>query len=93
MIAALVIALQAAPAAPADIALHATVTARQVKVESKGRAEVRAWAEPDAGSTAQSSGSRQSRRFELRIDARIADLMAGSGESGISEETGAPPPR
>ena len=86
MLAALLVAAQAAAAAAPDIQLHATLEARSVKVESRGRAEIRAWAEPDGGSAALSSGTPPSRRFELRIDARIADLLP----AGTVEETDAP---
>ena len=68
---------QAAAAQP-DISLHATLDARSVKVERRGIASARAWAEPDGGSQSRSSGTRASRHFELRIDARIADLINSS---------------
>ncbi|MBB3765022.1 hypothetical protein [Sphingomicrobium lutaoense] len=75
--------LQAAPPAP-DIALVATVEAREVKVESKGQATIAATATPDGGSRAEASGDGQ--RYELRIEARIADPLP-------ADETGDSPQR
>ena len=90
MLAALLVAAQAATAQPpADISLHATVEARSVKVEKKGKATIAARAEPDGGSTATSSGTRQGRRFELQVDARIAAAQ----QAAPPEETPAQPPR
>lgn len=84
---------QSQVAGPADISLQATLDARSVKVEQRGRAEIRAWAEPEGGSVAQSSGGHSSRRFDLRIDARIADLLGMNTQSGRAAETTAPEPR
>lgn len=84
---------QAQVARPADLSLHATLDARSVEIEQRGRAEIRAWAEPEGGSVAQSSGGRSSRRFELRIDARIADLLGTKVQTGRAAETTAPEPR
>lgn len=81
---AILLAAQAATAAPAqaapDISLHATVDARSVKVRAKGEARANVTALPDAGSTVQSSGSESSRHFELWIDARIANALAKTAE-------------
>lgn len=66
---------QAAAAQQPDIVLHATLEARSVRIERSGEASVRAWAEPDGGSTTRSSGTRTSRRFELKIDSRIANAV------------------
>lgn len=83
----------ATAAVPADISLHANVDARSIKVERRGRAQVRVWADPDGGSAAQSSGGGSGRHFELRIDARIADRLADELQSGTNVETTAAEPR
>ena len=85
MLAALLLLAQAVGSGQPDIELHATVEARSAKVESRGQASARSWAEPDGGSQTRSSGSSKSRRFELHIDARIADPAR--------QETAPPPPR
>ena len=72
---------QAVASVPGDISFAATVDVRSAKVQSKGEASVRAWADPDGGSEARSSGSRTSRRFELQIDARIADPLAAARDA------------
>lgn len=84
---------QTQTAAPADISFHATLDARSVKVSGRGDARIQAWAQPDGGSVAQSSGNRSSRHFELRIDARIADLLGGRRQTGTIGETASPEPR
>ncbi|WP_310468217.1 hypothetical protein [Sphingomonas sp.] len=92
MLGIVAIALQAAAAGAPDIQLHATLDARSVKIERKGTATVRAWAEPDGGSASASTGTRASNHFELRIDARIADLLAAQNELP-AEATATDPPR
>lgn len=79
MLAALLLGLQAATGAqpPADISFHATVDVTSARVQSRGINTVRAWADPDGGSATSSSGGRNSRHFELRIDARLAPLIGG----------------
>lgn len=79
MLAALLLGLQAATAAqpPADVSFHATVEVASARVQSRGVNTVSAWADPDGGSATSSSGGRNSRHFELRIDARLAPLLGG----------------
>ena len=92
MLALLLFAAQAAATAePAPvISLHATLQARSVKVEKKGEATIRAWAQPDGGSTARSSGTRRSGYFTLELDSRLAPPADPSAKA---PETSAQPPR
>lgn len=94
MLGALLFGLQAAaaPQPPADISFHAVVDVQSARVQSKGVNTVRAWANPEGGSATSSSGGRGSRRFELRIDARLAPLVGSLGEF-LPQETVREEPR
>jgi len=74
---ALTLLLQAVAQQP-DISIHATLDAQSVKIEKSGEARMSVSALPEGGSTATSSGTRTSRHFEVRIDARIGDVLAPS---------------
>lgn len=74
----------AAPAAamPPDIQLRAHVTAKSVRVRQKGKTYLRVYAEPDAGSVANTIAppldtDARNVTVDVNAEARIADPMAG----------------
>ena len=85
MLAALLLLSQATGAGQPDIQLHATVDVRSAKIQSRGVSSVSASADPDGGSQTQSSGTSNSRHFELHIDARIADPLALKAGTSLEE--------
>jgi hypothetical protein len=84
MLLALLLALQAAPAAP-DIELEIRADVREVRIERSGEASLELRAAPDGGTRVdvdkpEAAGRRRLRNVSLRVkaEARIADPSANS---------------
>ena len=93
MLGALLMIAQAATAAAPDIQFHAVVDARSVKIEKKGQATLRAWADPDAGSIVnieapKANGAKTFRNVRVTVDAEAR--IGGNGAAGATIEASKP---
>ena len=93
MLGALLLIAQATTAAAPDIQFHAVVDARSVKIEKKGQATLRAWADPDAGSIVnieapKANGAKTLRNVRVTVDAETR--IGAVGSVGAKRDTPGP---
>jgi hypothetical protein len=79
---------------PRDVAINATIRAREVRIEQQGRASARVFVEPSAGQRVdvernQPKGKSRYRNLELNlhVEGRLADPQAGASASATTDDS------
>lgn len=83
------------PQGAPDIAVKATVRAREVRIEQQGRAQIRVWAEPSAGDKVAvernlPKGQRTYRNLQIGLDAEARLAAPADRTPSQQPSTGEP---